>query len=68
MVSRDGGETWADEVYYLNHGAAAGYAASLSLDGQEMLTLAGSCYGDVDSGWDYCIGRSHFQVVRWHLA
>lgn len=65
VVSRDGGETWEDEVYYLAHGDAAGYAASLSPDGEWLLTLAGSSYGDVDSGWDYCIGRTDFVVIRW---
>jgi hypothetical protein len=68
MVSRDGGENWEDEVYYLVHGHAAGYAATLSLDGEEMLTLAGSCYGDVDRSWDYCIGRTDFVLIRWHLV
>ena len=68
VVSRDGGETWENEVYYLAHGDAAGYAASLSLDGEEMLTLVGSCYGDVDVGWDYCIGRTDFVIIRWRLV
>jgi len=68
MVSRDAGETWEDEVYYLNHGDDAGYAATLSLDGEQMLTFAGSCYGDVGRGWDYCTGRTDCVLVRWHLA
>ena len=68
MVSRDGGETWADEVYYLSHGHSAGYAATLSLDGGEILTLTGSCYGDVDSDWAYCTGRTHFHILRWRLV
>ena len=67
MVSLNGGETWEDEVYYVSHGRAAGYAATISLDGEEMLTLTGSCYGDV-SGWDKCIGRTAFSVIRWQLA
>ena len=66
MVSRDGGQTWANEVYYLSHGRAAGYAATLSVDGEEMLTLTGSCYGDVER-WDNCIGRTEFVLVRWQL-
>ena len=68
MVSRDGGESGADEVYYLNNGDDAGYAATLTLDGQEMLTFSGSCYGDVSSGWDYCTGRTDFSIVRWRLV
>ena len=67
LVSLDGGETWQDEVYYLTHGRAAGYAATISPDGEEMLTLAGSCYGDVSS-WDNCIGRTDFAIIRWRLV
>ncbi len=67
MVSSDGGETWANEVYYLNHGDAAGYAATISLDGEQMLTLVGSCYGNVDS-WENCIGNTDFVIVRWRLV
>ena len=67
LVSLDGGETWQDEVYYLTHGRAAGYAATISPDGEEMLTLAGSCYGDV-SAWDNCIGRTDFAIIRWRLV
>ena len=37
-VGADQGATWEGEVYYLNNGNAAGYAATLSLDGEEMLT------------------------------
>ena len=67
VVSHDGGETWRDEVYYLSHGNAAGYAATICLDGKEMLTLTGSCYGDVSS-WDNCIGNTDFAVIRWRLV
>ena len=68
MVSRDRGESWEDEVYYLAHGMAAGYARTISLDGDEMLTFVGSCYGDVDKGWNFCVGRSDFVMIRWRLA
>jgi len=67
MVSRDEGETWEDAVYYLNHGNAAGYAATLSLDGQEMLTFVGSCYGGVER-WENCVGRTDFVLLRWRLV
>ena len=68
VVSRDGGETWENEVYYLSHGHAAGYAATICPDGEQMLTLTGSCYGDVDSGWDYCVGNTDFVIIRWRLV
>ena len=67
MVSHNNGETWQDEVYYLSHGHAAGYAATISLDGEEMLTLTGSCYGDVGS-WDNCIGNTDYVIIRWRLV
>ena len=65
VLSRDGGDSWQDEVYYLVHGDAAGYAATVSPDGESFLTLAGSCYGDVDSGWDFATGRTDFVLIRW---
>ncbi|MDP6108343.1 MAG: hypothetical protein QGI33_07915 [Candidatus Brocadiia bacterium] len=46
MVSHDGGLTWEDEVYYLARGLVAGFPASVSPDGEEMLTLIGSSNGD----------------------
>jgi hypothetical protein len=67
MVSYDSGQNWADEVYYLCHGNAAGFAQTITLDGEEMLTLVGSAYGNVDS-WDNCIGKSHFVLIRWRLV
>ncbi len=67
LVSLDGSETWQDEVYYLTHGRAAGYATTISPYDEEMLTLSGSCYGDV-SAWDNCIGRTDFAIIRWRLV
>ena len=67
VISHDNGERWQDEVYYLSHGHAAGYAATISLDGEEMLTLTGSCYGDVSS-WDNCIGNTDYVIIRWKLV
>ena len=66
LVSLDQGATWEDEVYYLNNGNAAGYAATLSLDGEEMLTLTGATPGDANS-WDAAIGKTDFAIIRWRL-
>ena len=68
MVSHDEGQTWEDEVYYLIHGNSAGYPRHLTLDGEEILTLVGQCYGDVEKGWDSQIGNSHFVFIRWKLV
>ena len=65
MVSHDEGQSWEDEVYYLIHGNDAGYTRHLALDGEEILTLVGQCYGDVEKGWDQQIGNSHFVLIRW---
>ena len=58
MVSNDNGKTWSDEVYYLCHGHVAGFPRHISLDGEEILTFIGSCYGDV-SKWENATGNSH---------
>lgn len=72
MVSLDGGQTWEDEVYYLAHGyAGAGYAQTITLDGEEMLTLLGSSYvgekGE-EMEWVSNIGKSSFVIIRWKLS
>ena len=64
MVSGDNGASWHDEVYYLCHGHVAGFPRHISLDGEEILTFIGSCYGDV-SKWENATGNSHFCVIRW---
>ncbi len=64
MVSLDGGKTWEDEVYYLSNGMAVGYNETICLDGEEMLTMAGSCYGNVEQS-RAVVGRSEFALIRW---
>ena len=64
MVSHDIGQTWEDEVYYLCHGDVAGYPRHITLDGEDILTFIGSCYGDV-SKWENATGNSHFSIIRW---
>ena len=64
MFSNDNGENWHDEVYYLCHGHVAGFPRHVTLDGDEILTFIGSCYGDV-SKWENATGNSHFCIIRW---
>ena len=67
VVSDDEGQTWRDEVYYLSHGTVAGYARTISLDGQEMLTLTGSHYGEAGN-WHDATGNTQFHIIRWRLV
>ena len=64
-ISHDDGHSWEDEVYYLCHGNSAGYPRHLTLDSEEILTFVGSCYGDVEAGWDTATGNSDFCLIRW---
>jgi len=67
VVSNDEGQTWRDELYYLSHGNVAGYARTIRLDGQEMLTLTGSHYGEAGN-WHDATGNTQFHIVRWQLV
>ena len=46
---------------------AAGYNETICLDGEEMLTMAGSCYGNFEQS-RHMIGRSEFVLIRWKLV
>jgi hypothetical protein len=67
VVSDDEGQTWRDEVYYLSNGHAAGFARTISLDGEEMLTLTGSYYGENKLKWHDLTGNTRFHIIRWRL-
>ncbi len=67
VVSDDDGETWRDEVYYLSNGLIAGFARTLTLDGEEMLTLTGTYSGE-KIGWKDFTGQTEFAVIRWSLV
>ena len=66
VVSNDEGQTWRDEVYYLSNGLVAGFARTITLDGEEMLTLTGSYYGEKLS-WNDVTGNTQFHIIRWRL-
>ena len=66
VVSDDEGQTWRNEVYYLSNGHSAGFARTISLDGEEMLTLTGSYYGE-KLNWHDLTGNTRFHVIRWRL-
>ena len=59
IVSHDEADSWRDEVYYLSHGDVAGYAMTVTLDGEEMLTMTGSFYANGDpAGWNDVVGQT----------
>jgi hypothetical protein len=66
VVSDDEGQTWRNEVYYLSNGLVAGYARTVTLDGEEVLTLTGSYYCK-KLGWHDVTGNTPFVVIRWRL-
>ena len=64
VVSDDEGRTWRNEVYYLSNGVVAGFARTITCDGEEMLTLTGSYYGE-QLGWNDVTGNTKFHIIRW---
>lgn len=66
VVSDDEGKTWRNQVYYLSNGVVAGFARTITLDGEQMLTLTGSYYGE-KLGWNDVTGNTKFHVIRWRL-
>ena len=67
VVSDDEGKTWRDEVYYLSNAPIAGFARTITLDGEEMLTLTGTFSGPTEE-FDSATGGTQFYVIRWSLA
>ena len=70
MVSRDEGETWQDEVYYMYYGkGSTSYSRSVVLRDQTILTLAGtSTNPESKSSWDAAIGHSQMTAIRWRQS
>ena len=65
MVSRDGGRTWEDEVYYLDATNFTGsYAASAAPEDGTIVTVAGSSEGRT---WDDVRDATDFYAIRWTL-
>ena len=67
VVSDDEGKTWRDEVYYLSNAPIAGFARTITLDGEQMLTLTGTFSGPTEE-FDSATGGTQFYVIRWSLA
>ncbi|MAE67458.1 MAG: hypothetical protein CMJ18_24625 [Phycisphaeraceae bacterium] len=67
MISRDEGQTWQDEAYYLAHGkGASGYTQSVTLDDDTIVTVSGtSDRTDGDGSWSSWTGHTDMTVIRW---
>ena len=68
MISRDEGDAWEDEVYYVFAGkAATGYSQSVVFDDDTLLTVGG--FSDYTEGnprsWNNWTGRSQLVAIRW---
>ena len=64
MISRDEGDTWEDEVYYLDCTTFTGsYNASVVLEDDLILTVAGT--SDAGNDWDVVLDHTDFTAIRW---
>lgn len=64
MISHDEGASWRDEVYYLDYTTFTGsYNASVRLDGDTILTVAGS--SQAGKSWEAIRGKADFYAIRW---
>ena len=67
MISRDEGETWEDEVYYLYYGdGVSGFSQSLALDDGSILTVGGISHElEGRRSWAGASGKSELWAIRW---
>ena len=64
MISHDEGQTWLDEVYYLDYTTFTGsYTASVVIDDDTILTIAGS--SQAGNGWDLVKNNTDMYAIRW---
>ena len=63
MVSRDEGQTWLDEVYYVDYTTFTGsYSASIALEDDTILTIAGSTQAGPGAP---IREKTDFYAIRW---
>ena len=67
MISRDEGQSWQDEVYYLAYGKGmSGYTQSVVLDDDTIVTVSGtSDRTDGDGSYTSWYGHTDWTVIRW---
>ncbi len=67
LISRDEGERWEDESYYLYHGlGVTGYSQSVVLPDEVILTVAGTSDElEARGSWNAATGKSVLTAIRW---
>ena len=68
MISKDGGQTWEDEVYYVYYGkTTSSYSRNILLEDDTILTVAGTYDADnpASAGWGSWIGDTVTTAIRW---
>jgi len=64
LVSRDEGQTWEDEVYYLDRSNFTGsYSQSVTAEDDTILTVA--AHSDAENDWRAVLGHTHLVAIRW---
>jgi len=64
MISYDEGETWEDEVYYLDYTVFTGsYNASVVLEDDLILSIVGT--SDAGNSWEAVIDNTDMTAIRW---
>ncbi len=64
VVSLDEGQTWLDEVYYLDHSTFTGcYSASIVLADDTILTITGN--SQAGNSWDKVHNQTDLHAIRW---
>jgi len=64
MISRDEGQTWEDEVYYLDTTAFTGsYSASVVLEDDTVLTITAS--SQAGNSWEEAKDHTDLYAIRW---
>ncbi len=64
MISRDEGQTWEDEVYYMDYTTFTGcYNTSVVFEDDTILTIAAS--SQAGNSWDAVAGNTDLIAIRW---
>ena len=64
VVSLDEGESWLDDVYYLDHSTFTGcYSASVVLADDTILTITGN--SQAGNSWDKVHSKTDLHAIRW---